>query len=262
MLKKTSFHIAAAAVLLLSGNAVYTAQAQIATGTVLETMNAAGYTYLHIDNGMAKEWVAIPESQVSVGEKVNYDKGMEMANFYSKSLDKTFPTIIFSAGLAQESGTVSPHGSNEAPPADSFSAAVAQEQKGVPMSAAPIMGETSGGSTGAVVPFSEVTVEKAPGENSYTVEEIFTQADSLDGSTIRLRGKVVKFNANIMGRNWVHLQDGSGNPMNNTHDLVVTTGETVSPDDIVIIEGKLTAKKDFGAGYKYEAIVEEAKLIQ
>jgi hypothetical protein len=124
------------------------------------------------------------------------------------------------------------------------------------------MAATSGGSTGAVVPATEVKVEKAPGDNSYTVEELFTQAEKLSGQKVRLRGKVVKFNANIMGKNWVHLQDGSGNPMTNTHDLVITTGETVAMDDIVIFEGILTANKDFGAGYNYAALVEEAQIIK
>ncbi len=261
MLKRTTFHLAAAAILLLSGNAVYTAQAQVTSGTVLETMDAAGYTYLYIDNGIAKEWVAIPQSQVSTGDKVNYDQGMAMKDFHSKSLDRTFPSIIFSAGLVPDNDTANVSEDTAPATADSFAEAVSREKQMAP-AAAPVMAETSGGSTGAIVPFAEIVVEKAPGENSYTVEEIFTQAEDLQGSTIRLQGKAVKFNANIMGRNWVHLQDGSGNPMDNTHDLVVTTNETVATGDIVILEGKLAANKDFGAGYSYAAIIEEAQIIQ
>ena len=65
-----------------------------------------------------------------------------------------------------------------------------------------------------------------------------------------------------MGKNWIHLQDGSGNPMHNSHDLVVTTSETVEVDNIVTIEGTLAAEKDFGAGYKYAAIIEDAAIIK
>lgn len=260
MIKKTVFQLAAACLLLFSGNPVQSVQAQVNSGTVLETMNAAGYTYLHLDNGTAKEWVAIPETHVSTGDKVSYNQGMEMQNFYSKSLDRSFPSIVFSTGLTNGNQTAtSPQ--NSSTTTESFAAAVAKEQQVAPAAPA-AMTESSGGSTGAVVPFAEVTIEKAPGESSYTIEEIFTKAEALNGKSVRLRGKVVKFSANIMGRNWVHLQDGSGNPMNNTHDLVVTTSETVAKDSIIIVEGQLAANKDFGAGYKYAAIIEEAQIIQ
>lgn len=261
MLKRTLFHIAAAALFTLSGHTVQPAHAQDTSGTVLETMNAAGYTYIFVDSGVSKDWVAIPETEVTPGDRVSYSQGMEMQNFYSKSLDRSFPSIIFSAGITS-GDQPAPTADSSSASDDSFAAAVAREQQPPPV--APVVtGETSGGSTGAIVPFTEVTVEKATGPNSYTIEEIFTKAGELNGSVVRLRGKVVKFSANIMGRNWVHLQDGSGNPMNNTHDLVVTTSETVADNDIIIVvEGKLAADKDFGAGYKYAAIIEEAQIIK
>jgi hypothetical protein len=200
---------------------------------------------------------------------------MEMADFHSKTLNRTFPTIIFSPGLlSADSDKTSFHGDAvnktaqatqqvpAAPAADSFAAAVAREENAPATPVAVVPAQTSGGSSGAIVPFSEIAVEKVDGENGYTIEEIFTKAKDLSGKKVKLRGKVVKFSPNIMGRNWVHLQDGTGNPMNNTHDLVVTTNEIVNDDQIVIFEGTLTADKDFGAGYKYEAIVEEAKLIK
>lgn len=262
MLKKYVFYLAASALFTFSGHTISNALAQVTSGTVLETMNASGYTYLYVDSGGSKEWVAIPETAVSVGDKVSYNQGMEMKDFHSKSLDRTFPTIIFSPGLAGEQ----PAAAETATPAasandDSFAAAVAREQQTQPAAPA-AMAAASGGSTGAIVPATEVTVEKAPGDNSYTVEEIFTQAEKLNGQKVRIRGKVVKFNASIMGKNWVHIQDGSGNPMNNTHDLVVTTSETVAMDDIVLFEGIVAAKKDFGAGYNYAALLEEAQIIK
>ncbi|SHO48606.1 hypothetical protein [Desulfopila aestuarii] len=260
MLKKYAFYLAASAVITLSGHTITNALAQTASGTVLETINAAGYTYIYVDSGSSKDWVAIPETKVSVGDKVNYTQGMEMKDFHSKSLDRTFPAIIFSPGLDGEKVAAA----TPAAPStddDSFAAAVAREQQVQPATPA-AMAVASGGSTGAVVPATEVSVEKAPGDNSYTVEEIFTQAEKLNGQKIRLRGKVVKFNANIMGKNWVHLQDGSGNPMNNTHDLVVTTSQTVAMDDVVIFEGTVAANKDFGAGYNYAVLVEEAQIIK
>jgi hypothetical protein len=120
----------------------------------------------------------------------------------------------------------------------------------------------SGGSSGAVAPLQEISIPKADAENGYTVEELFTKAKELNGKKVRLRGKVVKFSPNIMGKNWVHIQDGTGNPMNNTHDMVVTTSETVAVDAVVTLEGILAAEKDFGAGYKYVGIIEQASLIK
>ncbi len=231
------------------------------SGTVLETMNASGYTYMNIDTGVNTTWVAIPESAVNKGDNVQYLEGMVMSNFQSKSLNRTFPSIVFSPGLKGQK-PFNPH-ATKAPQAtvqeDSFSAAVQKEQG---QANAPQKDAVSGGSAGAMVPFSEIAVDKVAGDNGFTVEEIFTKKEELNGQTVRIRGKVVKYNPNIMGKNWIHIQDGTGNPMESTHDLVVTTTEQLTSEDIIVIEGKMTANKDFGAGYSYSAIIEEAILIK
>ena len=232
-------------------------------GTVLETMNAAGYTYVNLSSAQGPVWIAIPETNLGKGEKLSFAPGMEMKDFHSKSLDKTFTSIIFSEGIVNGS-TASPHGTSGSPaetgPTNSFEAAVQAEKQAVTPQVQP--SQSSGGSMGAIAPFSEISVEKADGDNSFTVGELYEKAKELDGTTIRLRGKVVKFNANIMGRNWLHLQDGTGDPMQNTHDLVVTTKREIGSPDVLIIEGTLTADKDFGAGYKYAVIIENATIIQ
>jgi len=105
-------------------------------------------------------------------------------------------------------------------------------------------------------------LKKAEGENGFTVAEIFEQAKDLDGKKVRVRGQVVKFNANIMGRNWLHLQDGSGDPMQNTHDLVVTTTDQLSSPKVITIEGVVAADKDFGAGYNYVVIIEDSVIVK
>ena len=128
--------------------------------------------------------------------------------------------------------------------------------------AAPKLSEqqVSGGSAAAMAPFAEIKVEKAVGDNAYTVQEIFAKTTELAGKIVQVRGKVVKFNPHIMGRNWIHIQDGSGDPLQNTHDLVATSTEEAVVGDVVTVQGKLTANKDFGAGYNYAAIIEEAKI--
>lgn len=232
---------------------VDSAKATSESGTVMETMKAPGYTYLLVADGPKQTWVAIPETHVEIGAKVRYSAGMEMKNFTSKTLNKTFDSIIFSAGLVKDAGEVPPETAAD----DSFAAALKSEQSGAV--AAPAT-PASGGSSGAVAPLQEISVAKAEAENGYSVEELFLKSKELDGKKVKLRGKVVKFNPNIMGKNWVHIQDGTGNPLQNTHDMVVTTSETVEVGAVVTLEGMLAADKDFGAGYKYAGIIEQASL--
>ncbi len=66
------------------------------SGTVVETINAAGYTYVRLENNGLEAWAAVPETQVKVGEEVEIAKGMVMSNFTSKSLGRTFSAILFS----------------------------------------------------------------------------------------------------------------------------------------------------------------------
>ena len=122
--------------------------------------------------------------------------------------------------------------------------------------------EKSGGSLGAIAPLEEISIAKAAAANGYTVAEIFAKAKELAGKKVQIHGKVVKFSPKIMGKNWIHLQDGTGDPMQNSHDLVVTSAEIVEVGSIVTLEGTLAAAKDFGAGYKYDALVEDAAVVK
>ncbi len=232
-------------------------------GKIIETMNSNGYTYLLLEAKQGKVWIAIPETSVKVGQEVNCAPGLTMNNFTSKTLNRTFEAIIFSPGLDKNEQATA---ASEAKPADapkgnengSFSAAVQAEQQGGAAPAA-AMGPSTG-SAGAVVPSSDVNVNKASGAGSYSVGECFEQGKALQGKTVRVRGKVMKISRMIMGKNWIHLQDGTGNPLKNQHDLVVTSMEDPGENSIVTIEGTLSFERDFGAGYKYEVIVEDAKI--
>lgn len=118
------------------------------------------------------------------------------------------------------------------------------------------------GSEKAVVPFAELDVPKADGDNAYTVAELFAQGEGMDGQAVRVRAQVVKFSPAIMSRNFIHLQDGSGSETDRTHNLVATSQENVEVGDIVTIEGTLAANKDFGAGYTYQVILEDSTIIE
>jgi len=190
---------------------------------------------------------------------------MEMKDFSSNTLNRTFPSIIFSPGLVDSNMAMDPHKKVTQPAATvqdaSFEAALQAEQKNAGQAVMPsVPGGSSPGSLGAIVPSMDITVEKAPGENSFTVGECYAKAKELDQKPVVIRGRVVKVSTMIMGRNWVHLQDGTGNPMENTHDLVITTQATPEEGTVVTFTGTLHANRDFGAGYKYAAIVEEGML--
>ncbi|MFH7321036.1 nucleotide-binding protein [Desulfurivibrio sp. D14AmB] len=138
----------------------------------------------------------------------------------------------------------------------SFSSAMQDAHSGMMLDEIPL------GSAKAVTPFVDLEVEKATGENSYQVGEVFARGAELDGKTIRVRGQVVKFSPAIMNRNFIHLQDGSGDPAETTHNLVATSDATVEPGNIITIEGVLAANKDFGSGYVYRVILEESRVIE
>jgi len=105
-----------------------------------------------------------------------------------------------------------------------------------------------------------VKVGKAAGASAYTVGEVYAKRTSLNTKKVAVKGKVVKFSQGIMGRNWVHIQDGSGDQQKGTHNLVATTQDTAVVGDIVTVTGTFAKDKDFGAGYLYKAIVEDASV--
>jgi len=206
-------------------------------GKVMETMDAGGYTYVHIDTGSEQIWAAGPVTPVKVGQEMSIDKGMPMQNFHSKALERDFDMIYFVGSFPGADQPANPHGG---------------------MGGMGGTGDATGGGHSVVEKTEVSSVAKADG--GYTVEEIFTQSAQLSGKPVKVRGQVVKFTANIMGTNWAHIQDGTGSGA--TGDLTVTTSDMVAVGDIVVVEGSLTVDKDFGAGYKYAAIVEGAKLTK
>lgn len=233
-------------------------------GKVLETFSSAGYTYLKVDSSGKEIWAAIPQAEVKVGEEVKLAGGQIMKDFHSKSLDRTFEEIAFCggiigdapAGAPQQMAAADGQGAN-----GSFGNALQSESAaGAAQELDPA--QTSMGSSKAAVPFADLKIEKATGPDSYTVAELFTKSADLNGKKVRVKGQVVKYTANIMGKNWLHLQDGTGDPQQNTHDLVATCNEQAEKGDVVTIEGVLAANKDFGYGYKYSVIVEDVKVTR
>lgn len=199
------------------------------SGKVIESMNSGGYSYVNISKDGKTIWVAIPQTNVTVGQDISVRPGMTMNNFNSKSLNRSFKSIVFSSGVIGREGMNSTkktaHHDQAKPSAD-----------------------------------MSVKVNKATGPDAYTVAELYKKSGDLDKKGVVLRGKIVKVSPNIMGKNWMHIQDGSGNSSNGTNDIIVTSKDLLSVGDIVTAKGTLYKNKDFGQGYKYTVIVEEASV--
>lgn len=239
-------------------------------GKAKEVLSGGGFTYVLIAAEKGDTWVAVPETKVEVGEACTVAEGQIMQNFPSKSLNRTFAEIVFSPGIegkktamgeAHGGGAASAPGATPgAPAADGAFGAAMQHEGGA--ASAPAAPETAPGSGKAVVPFVELKIAKATGGNSFTVADVFGKAAGLNGKKVKIKAQVVKFSPQIMGKNWLHLQDGTGDPLKNTHDLVVTSAGKAEKGDIVTVEGVLAANKDFGSGYKYAVIVEDVTITR
>jgi ribosomal protein S17 len=218
-----------------------TAEAPKAGGTagkVVETMNAAGYTYVQVDDGQKKIWAAAPEFSVAVGDEVIVPEGMPMNNYHSKSLDRDFEVVYFVDSVL-----------NPNAPAAAAVDPNATMPEGHP--------DTKVSAT-APADIDLQGIVKA--EGGKTVAEINTAKTDLAGKEVTLRGKVVKYNAQIMGKNWLHIQDGSGDAAAGTNDITVTSSTEAKVGDTVLVSGTLSLDKDFGYGYKYALIIEDAKV--
>jgi hypothetical protein len=102
----------------------------------------------------------------------------------------------------------------------------------------------------------------SPPPGGMSIADVWARRAELGNREVTVRGQVVKVNNQIMGRNWVHLQDGSGSEADGTHDLTITTDAQVAAGDTVIFTGVLAVAKDFGSGYAYAAILENGRLVR
>ena len=211
-------------------------------GRVSETMEAGGYTYAELTSESGEViWTAGPKTTLRVGDLVSADPGTEMRNFQSKTLNREFKKIHFlsSFGGAQYAAprqATNPHSQ----PNFGQTQSAKKQRKATPRP--------------TPVPGAAVALN--------SIAALFQKAPSISGQRVKISGKVVKFSAGIMGRNWLHLQDGSGDAGSKNNDLTVTTNDIASVGDFVSIEGTLNTNRDFGAGYAYAAILEEATLTQ
>jgi hypothetical protein len=197
---------------------------------VEEVLQTSRYTYLSVTEGGEPFWIAIPRKEVEPGGPYYYRGGLKKVNFKSVEHDRVFETVYLVSDISKDPGMA-----------------------GLGAAHPHMNAETS-----AATPDPNAKIEPPPG--GITIAELFKNRDKYAGQTIRVRGRCVKINNMIMNRNWVHLQDDS--VKDGPTDLTVTTTESIQLGSIVAMEGKITLNKDFGAGYKYEIIMEEAHLLQ
>jgi hypothetical protein len=196
-------------------------------GNVAETMNSAGYTYLLIESGAIRYWAAAPQQDVEVGDVVQTVLGMAMRDFTSKTLNRSFDVVYFVGAVENLSRPTLP---------------VEQPETGY-------VGEEEH----VIVDVTELE----PGQN---IDFVYANKDSLAGQQVSLRAKVVKFNANILGANFIHIQDGSGDVANGSNDLTVTSTAAAAVNDEVLITGTIILNKDFGYGYEFAVLMEDASI--
>lgn len=187
---------------------------------VIQMIPAAGYSYIEGRQDGETMWLAGPPIQAGEGDVLYYTQSMTMTGFESTALERTFDKILFVNAF--------------------YTTPPGQQQP---------MGESPGAAMAAAM-------DAGPRKS---VADIRQNGAAMAGETVTVSGKVVKVNANIMDRNWVHLQDGSAE--GEAGDLLITTTETFTVGENATIKGVVVVGKDFGAGYSYDVLLEGGERI-
>ncbi|MEI8201438.1 MAG: hypothetical protein WCH34_00385 [Bacteroidota bacterium] len=216
------------------------------TVVVQEIIQTSNYTYFRLSelgNPQIKEtdtlWAAVTRTESKIGETLYYKGGFPMKDFPSKELNRTFKEVLFLDSLSHTSDF-----------AKKEMAAIPSHQY---MSTAD--------STMAMKPkITKVEVKVDPIAGGVSIADLYSKKASFSGKTIKVKGKVTKFSPEIMGKNWIHIQDGTES--NGKFDLTITTSSTVNVGDVLGFEGKISLNKDLGHDYFYEVIMEDAKILK
>ena len=214
-------------------------------GKILEIKPAMGYKYLKIDENGTQIWVAIANAPVVIGDKIGYDKKTMMTDFKSKSLNQEFKEIFFASDVYLPQKVQKPKSMKDM------------------LGLSPAKKDPHAGMGRRMTPAEEDETAAKPfvKKDAYTVEEIHMWRKALKDQIISIEGSVFKVSRAIMKLDWVHLGDGSGNEKKLTDDLVFTASSTtLKQGDKVIAKGKVIIDKDFGYGYFYKVIIQDASF--
>lgn len=199
---------------------------------VTDVVQTSNYTYLKVKENLGDRWVAVSRQDINVGDVYYYDEALQMNNFHSKELDRDFDVIYFVNNISKTPLIQNPQ-----------NAVTGQ----IPAHSGKVQTEKN----------STITLKKAGSE--LTVAQIYANRDKYANQEVEIRGVVVKVNKSVMGKNWIHIQDGTS-AEDGSYDLTITSQDVAEINDEVTFKGKITLNKDFGAGYFYEVIMEDAVL--
>lgn len=193
---------------------------------------AGNYTYLSVEDGDESYWIAVAGKGFENGETIYFKSFVEMNDFKSKELDRTFESILFVDQFSRE-----PDGLDKAVPSGAETANPRKNRMDALID----------------------SIKIAPAPGGISIAELYGNAEKYKDKEVVVSGQIVKINRDIMDRNWVHIMDGT---RVDRSDLTFTTTEDFQMGDTITIRGKVALDKDFGAGYVYPLIVEEAEQIQ
>ncbi|MDA3906351.1 MAG: hypothetical protein PF484_09775 [Bacteroidales bacterium] len=200
---------------------------------VLEHMEAAGYVYILGDQGGAKRWFALTSRQVIEGEVFYYEDPLIMKDYFSKELERPFDEVLFLSRVSKNPQDLAPPSIDNTMSAKKSIGKITTEQH-------------------------KINIDLP--ENAISIGELYEQMETFNSQKVKVRGKVVKFSPEIMQTNWIHIQDGTS--FQDKFDLTITSNEIVKEGDIITFEGIVSVNKDFGYGYFYELILEQAETIK
>ncbi|MCF6222169.1 MAG: hypothetical protein L3J34_00445 [Flavobacteriaceae bacterium] len=203
---------------------------------VQEVLQVSEYTYLRVLEDGKEKWLAAPSVQVEKGKTYYFKNGMEMTNFESKELNKTFEKIYFIDKLSTDPNMKVETANSSIPKKNDMSHQATKPK------------------------LEKAKVQIPPTEGIVTIAELYENIKKYEGKQIKIRGKVTKYNPAILKKNWIHLQDGTA--FNDKFDFTATINNEVKVGDFVTIEGVIAVNKDFGYGYVYEVIMENASLVK
>jgi hypothetical protein len=192
---------------------------------VTEVIQTSNYTYLQVEENANKFWIAVVKSDSKPGDSVYYSKASEMKDFKSRELNRTFASIFF---------------------VDDPSSQLIKEQPATQALTAKKV---------EIKRWTEVAVETPKG--GITIAGLYGNPGGYAGKSVTIRGVVVRFNSQIMNKNWIHIQDGTD--FSDRFDLTVTTKDSVAVGTTATFTGVIALNRDFGHGYTYDVIMEEAK---
>ena len=201
-------------------------------GTVLEVKDVETYTYLRLKTKDGETWAAVAKAPVKTGTEVTIENANVMHNFESRTLNRKFDKIVF--------GSIAGAGASAAAAGSDMAAVHAGVAKPVDV--------------------GDVKVARATGPHARTVAEIVTGKADLKDKPVVVRGTVVKFTPEVLGKNWIHLRDGTGSASDDSNDILVTTKDEARIGDVVLVKGVVHTNRDLGSGYSYKVLIEEATL--